>query len=821
MSKIVDTIDDIIVDHTKIVILVFILLTVILGAGFTQISTDAGTSQFTEGIPSAVALENINEEFTTRSVDGIGQAGSQQTQIIQERRNVLSKNSQLEKLQLQQELENQGDFRVSQFESVASQVALTIDPEAETTNDKISAIERSTTSEIKQVTRSVLEIEEFRSIVSDEYNEQSVRAGKTISTITHEERASAGDGPQAGVEDEPPIGDIQVSVRDFVDRSDFSVLVFGDGIQSDELGSVTQDSLILVIPAAVFFIMLFLTFAYRDPFDILIGLLSLLLVIIWTFGFMGWANLPFTQILISVPPLLLAVGIDFGIHSVNRFREELTDDRTREDAMKLSNRQLFVSFALVAGSTAIGFGSNITSPLGQIQDFGIVAAIGIFFTFFVFGIFTPALKLEIDRYRDRLRIPEFGSKPLGNEDSSLGRILSSAASYNIKYPIITIILLMSVSLGFGYYATGIGSEFNEDTFLPPEETPSYISYLPVDIDEYEVPRILALIDDNFSAFGESTITIYIDDSIRSDESLQKIDRMKTDPPDAIIEQDGLADASSLVSVIRTGQFSNNTQETIDINDRSGDGIPDRNLDQVYNAIEEDPRASNFLTETRGSTRVIFTAQGDASQEEIIDAGEEISENTRFESVPTGVAVVFDEVSDFLVESTIRSFFVSILMTILFLSISYRYLESSAIVGFINVAPVLFAVMCLFGTMRLLGIPLNPITATTIGTAIGIGLDYAIHLTHRITDEIIMKDSVNEAILVSVRGTGGALLGSAITTITGIGSLYLALTPVLAEFGLIIAIGILYSFLFSMLLIPAAFSLIGNRTNLINADSKIN
>lgn len=802
-----DRLDTLIVDRTKLVIAIFLLATILMSLGIVQISSNSGTAQFTENIPSAEALEKINEEFSSRSVDG-GSSGSQ-TQLIHERTNVLSKNSLLEMLELQQELKQRSAFRISEITSVANQVALRINPSADTVEDKISTIESSTNGEISRAVSNVLKIDQTRSIVSDDYNSNSVTASKTITTVTHKQRASSSGGPAAGVQDDTSIADVQLSMSEFVSSSDYRVTVFGNGIQSEELGSVTFDSLTLVVPAAIISILVFLIIAYRDPFDIVIGLISILFVVVWTFGFMGWANLPFTQVLVSVPPLLLAVGIDFGIHSVNRFREEMDENTKREKAVQMANRQLFVSFALVAGSTAIGFGSNISSPLGQIQDFGIIASIGIVFTSLIFGIFTPSLKLQVDRYRDNIdKIPEFGTKPLGSEDSSLGRILSSVTEYNIKYPAVGIFIVLILSIGVGYYATGVESEFSQDTFLPPEETPTYVEILPLDIGDYDSPKILSLIDENFERFGESTLIVYIPDNIRADSSLEKIEKMLEDPPDVVIQDNDRASASSLISVIKNGRFSDENREIIESNDIDGDGVPDQNLDKVYNSLDDNPRSSAYLTESRGSTRIIYSIEGDASTDEIISAGRKISEETRFTAIPTGGPILLNEVSEFIIDSTTRSLVISILLTIVFLGICYKYLEGRPVIGFINVMPVLFAVIMLLGTMRYLGVSLNPITATTIGTAVGIGLDYAIHLTHRITDELDERETVDEAILISVRGTGGALLGSALTTVTGIGSLILAITPVLADFGLIIALSIFYSFVFSMTLIPAAFKIIG-------------
>ena len=164
------------------------------------------------------------------------------------------------------------------------------------------------------------------------------------------------------------------------------IRVFGSGIFSAEFSNVIFDSLIITVPAAVVFIVLFLIYAYRDLLDLLLGAFALFMAIVWTFGFLGIAGIPFSQMMIAVPPLLLAVGIDFGIHAVNRYREDRRETDSVGEAMREATDQLLVAFFIVTGTTVIGFLANLVSDLTPIRDFGVVAAVGIVFTFLIFGI---------------------------------------------------------------------------------------------------------------------------------------------------------------------------------------------------------------------------------------------------------------------------------------------------------------------------------------------------------------------------------------------------------------------------------------------------
>ncbi len=56
--------------------------------------------------------------------------------------------------------------------------------------------------------------------------------------------------------------------------------------------------------------------------------------------------------------------------------------------------------------------------------------------------------------------------------------------------------------------------------------------------------------------------------------------------------------------------------------------------------------------------------------------------------------------------------------------------------------------------------------------------------------------------VSLTGTGGALLGSAATTVGGFGVLVFAILPALQQFGIITGLTIIYAFLASVLVLPS-------------------
>jgi predicted RND superfamily exporter protein len=167
--------------------------------------------------------------------------------------------------------------------------------------------------------------------------------------------------------------------------------------------------------------------------------------------------------------------------------------------------------------------------------------------------------------------------------------------------------------------------------------------------------------------------------------------------------------------------------------------------------------------------------------------------------------VFQAVSDVIFRSALVSLSLALALTAGFLVFIYGLLEGHPALGLVNLAPILVTVATLAGSMRLFGIPFNALTATILSVTIGLGIDYSVHVVHRFVDEFDRSGDVDAALLATVRGTGGALTGSMFTTVSGIGVLTLAITPILGQFGILTALSILYSYLSSLLVLPPALA----------------
>lgn len=781
---------------------VFLLLTVFFAVGIGGTGEQqAGADQFTADLAEADALEEMEERF---SQNQRASGGSSATLFISDDRNVLSKPVLLRILDAQDQLETRDRLRVSSTGSPASNIALQLDPTADTAEQQYRAIERASD---RQIERAIQDADESGALgpVSQDFSAPAASASVMQVFVNYDVPASADTGDAASLQFET------VDIVDAIDgfTAGDNVVVFADAILEDEILQLLTDTAIVVFPAAILLIMFFLIVAYRDPLDLLLGVTALVMTLVWTFGFMGYANIPFSDSMVTVFPLLLAVGIDFGIHIINRYREERAEGAAITEAMRLTSTQLTAAFLIVTITTVFSFIANLTSSLDSTREFGIVAAAGMVFTFLIFGVFLPAGKVGLDNFREGRRIPTFGVAPLGNEDSILGRVLPVGVWLARVAPVVVLSFALLIGAAGGFLGAGVDTEFSEEAFFPDQERIDQYQSLPGPLapSDYTFMQVLDRLENDFGVAFVGSVTVFIDDpQVRSDIALREIDRAIQNPPPSIEATDRRAESDSILDVIDSRAAEDpEFDQFVRASDSTGDGVPDKNIDLIYQELFDSPRsgdAASYVTSDRSAARIIYDVDVDAEQAAITADAQGIADAMRLDAVATGDLVVNQVVIDQITDSAIRSLFVAFILTGVFLILSYRWLEGRAVYGAINLVPIVVTVGALAGTMRVLDIALTPINAPILAVSIGLGVDYTVHFMHRFVDEFENRGDVDAALMITARGTGGALTGSMFTTVTGLGTLFLAFIPLIQDFGLLLALGVLYAYLASILILPA-------------------
>lgn len=169
-----------------------------------------------------------------------------------------------------------------------------------------------------------------------------------------------------------------------------------------------------------------------------------------------------------------------------------------------------------------------------------------------------------------------------------------------------------------------------------------------------------------------------------------------------------------------------------------------------------------------------------------------------ETRQTGMAVMQTNLNAQLRRSQVISLGFALLTVFVLLVIQLR----SLVGGLISIAPIVFTLAVNFGIMGLFGIAINPGTMMIAALAIGIGIDYAIHVVTRLRDEIRRADSQQDALIETFRTTGKAVLINVASVAAGFLVITQSKLVVLQQFGSLIALSMVLSAVGALTLIPA-------------------
>jgi len=155
------------------------------------------------------------------------------------------------------------------------------------------------------------------------------------------------------------------------------------------------------------------------------------------------------------------------------------------------------------------------------------------------------------------------------------------------------------------------------------------------------------------------------------------------------------------------------------------------------------------------------------------------------------------------------------MATVFLALALRSVRESVL---LVVSVAVSAVMLISMAMYVLGIPWNPLTVATGSIALGAGITYGIHVHERFKEELVVSGSTPTAAMreAMVRKSR-PVIGSGTTTLFGFGALGISDFPVLANFGIAVALAMTFALVTSFLFLPASALLLAKWTDTYQPD----
>ncbi|WP_339102254.1 MMPL family transporter [Haloterrigena salinisoli] len=845
-----------IVSHSRLVVVLGLLLTAVVAAGAAIGDPgDGDIGQFETDSEETEALEEIEATY------GTDDAVVAQLVVRDEGGDVLTRDSLLEGLRLQRDVREDEELNATLdergfvgLENVVGTAAVVEDRAAEangspdtsepTLEEQIAALESRSDEEVEALLADVLdpESDEGRQgqsagseaadpydFLPSDYEPGETTADARIAFVFQVDDGGPDEDPRAAY-------DAQVELADQVDERFDDAFLFGQGVVDEASSNAVGDSFAIITPVALVLVLGVLAFTYRDVVDVLLALVGIGVVMAWLAGVRGWLEIPSSQLLIAVPFLLIGLSIDYALHVVMRYREaragELEAVATPERAasatanggsvgpragMTLGLAGVALALGAATVSTGVGFLSNVVSPLGAVRDFAVLSAGGILATFVAFAVFVPALKVEVDERLESRFGRNRAKRPFGSETGLSNQVLSRVVAVPRRAPLAVVLVALLLAVGGAYGATGIDTEFNQADFLP-EDAPEWATSLPEPLapGTYTISDDAAYLGENFAERGEGSQTqVLIRGPVTDPDALAAMDEAGSGVSEGdtiVLRPDGEAAIEGPPTVIREIAGDNDTvAAALEERDTDGDGLPDEDVAGFYDVLfdADADRASDVLYRTDSgeyeSARLLVSVQGDAPAQSVADDSRDIAaavdDAESVSAVATGGPVITAVVQDALLETLVEAFVVTLVVVLGFLTALYWVRHRSLSLGAVTLAPVVAALAWLLGTMALLDLPFNSETAVITSLAIGLGVDYSIHVGERFVAERRERESLEDALEATITGTGGALLGSAATTAAGFGVLALALAPPLQRFGLVTGLSIVFAFVACLTVLP--------------------
>ena len=142
-------------------------------------------------------------------------------------------------------------------------------------------------------------------------------------------------------------------------------------------------------------IVLLLLLDFRSLKDALLALFPTVLGWLWMLGLMPVLGLTFNVANIVALPLVLGIGIAFGVHMLHRLREDEDERPTLDTVVRGTGGAIGVA----ATTTMVGFAALTLSPYGGMISLGATMVLGIGSCLLATLIVLPALLLVVGRAR--------------------------------------------------------------------------------------------------------------------------------------------------------------------------------------------------------------------------------------------------------------------------------------------------------------------------------------------------------------------------------------------------------------------------------------
>jgi predicted RND superfamily exporter protein len=559
--------------------------------------------------------------------------------------------------------------------------------------------------------------------------------------------------------------------RDSIDEPEYELLLSGPELAEATLGAMVLRDLSVLVPAMLVVVCILLYLTLGSPAGVLIPMAEAGMVLLWTFGTMGWLGVPVTLVTTILPVVLMAMAITDEIHLLERVARQ-DPSRPRGEAVLAALDQVGRPIILTSVTTALGFLSFLSASIQPMREFGLFAAFGILAAMWLTFGWIPALIVLI---------PETWTQRTEQRFRAPSRVLEALGSASIRRP------TAALTAGIIFLLASIPG------VLMLRVQDSWIDNFDPDS---EIVRAERAFNDAF--WG----------SYRYDVVLEA-------PPDFFYSSHGTRLVEELEeiagSVVHVGGVESHLTLLAEVARAVGEAPP---LSRLPELAVADLAILAEMSAERMTLRRLLTEPGDAARvrlyvnspdyarsAEVRSQLDERLESYRAPGLVTlhvsGDLPVALEVVAEIVGNQLRSIGWALLTVGLVLIAFF----GRGLTGLVALVPVSTATLFVLGGMGFLDVPLGIATSMFASLTVGVGVDFGIHFLYRYRRERAAGSSDAEALVATGMQTGVALRWNALVLALGFVVLSLSSLKPNHSLGFLLAAAMLACYVATLIFLP--------------------
>ncbi len=568
-------------------------------------------------------------------------------------------------------------------------------------------------------------------------------------------------------------------------NDDFLIDIAGSPSVTDTLKSSMQRDIKKFNGLIILSIIIILSLLFRRVSGVVFPLLAVVLSVLSTVGLMSFFGTPIkipTQIL---PSFILAVGVGTSIHIMAIFFHHFDKYGDKREAISYTLHHSGLAIIMTSLTTAAGIGSFSFSKVAPVSDLGMYGAAGVIIALIVSMVLLPVLIAIFPIKRKAYVSVE--------HKDYLERVLEKIAHFSQVYAkpiVVTSLTLMAITIAL---ATQMKYSHNPLTWLP----------------EHNEAR---------------TATEKIDREMRGTISLELIIDTK--------KENGLYDYELLKSIEEVSQYAETIStdtyfvgkvvSIVDVMKEIHKALHAN--DNAYYDIAKDPdliAQEILLFENSGSDDLEDFVDSQFSKARItmkmpwVDSvqyhGMLQELQVRLEkTLPANVEVQLTGMIPLLantITAAITSAGESYAIAIVLIGLMMMMLLGNIKLGLISMIPNLFPVFFVIAFMVIFNIPFDLFTMLVGTIVLGLAVDDNVHFMHNFRRYYDEGKSVEEAVRLTLTGSGRAMLITTIVLSIGFYVYLFASMANLFNFGLLAGTAIIVALIADFILAPALMKLL--------------